>query len=36
MIETDKHPSMNEDGFCQGFLEKYYPRYEGGDFFENP
>jgi hypothetical protein len=27
---------MNEDGECQGFLEKYYPRNEGGDFFKNP
>ena len=27
---------MNEYGDCQGFLEKYYPRYEGGDFFKNP
>ena len=25
---------MNEDGDCQGFLEKYYP--QGGDFFKNP
>jgi len=27
---------MNEYGDCQGFLGKYYPRYEGGDFSKNP
>jgi len=27
---------MNEDGECQGFLEKYYPRHEGWRFFQKP
>jgi hypothetical protein len=34
--QTDKQLKKDEDGECQGFLEKYYPRYEGGDFFKNP
>jgi len=33
--KTDKHPSIFEGGESQGFLEKYYSRYEIGDFFKN-
>jgi hypothetical protein len=34
--KTDKHPFIFVGRESQGFLEKYYSRYEIGDFFKNP